>query len=157
MTPVASDPLHLYLSYGLPRRGLPAAASFRYWVTAALVTVAFHNPAELCVRLVDSEEGRALNARYRGKDCPTNVLSFPAELPVPIPVPPLGDLVLCAPLVADEAAAQGKPLKHHYAHLTIHGVLHLLGYDHLQAAPAERMEALERQILAGLGIPDPYR
>jgi len=156
MTPIAADPLHLYLSYGLPRRGLPAAASFRHWVTAALATATSRNPTELCVRLVDSEEGRALNARYRGKDYPTNVLSFPAELPVTIPIPPLGDLVLCAPLVADEAAAQGKPLKHHYAHLTVHGVLHLLGYDHLQATPAERMETLERQILAGLGIPDPY-
>lgn len=156
MTAVASNPLYLHLSYGLPRRGLPATASFRCWVTAALAVAVFRSPTELCVRLVDSAEGRTLNARYRGKDCPTNVLSFPAELPVTIPIPPLGDLVLCAPLVADEAAVQGKPLKHHYAHLTIHGVLHLLGYDHLQAAPAKRMEALERQILAELGIPDPY-
>ncbi len=156
MTPVASGPLHLHLSYGLPRRGLPAAASFRRWVTAALATTAFRNPAELCVRLVDSEEGRTLNARFCGKNHPTNVLSFPAELPSVIPIPLLGDLVLCAPVVAREASAQGKPLPHHYAHLSIHGVLHLLGYDHLQSASAERMETLERHILAGLGIPDPY-
>ncbi len=156
MTPVASDPLHLHLSYGLPRRGLPATASFRRWITAALATTASRNPAELCVRLVDNEEGRTLNARFCGKNYPTNVLSFPAELPAVIPIPLLGDLVLCAPVVAREASAQGKPLQHHYAHLSIHGVLHLLGYNHLQSASAERMETLERRILAGLSIPDPY-
>ncbi len=98
-----------------------------------------------------------LNRRYRHRDYATNVLSFPVELPAGIATPLIGDLVICAPVVAREAAAQGKPARAHWAHLSVHGVLHLLGHDHIVEADATRMEALERRILATLGIADPYR
>lgn len=146
--------LELAVGYGLSRRGLPAPASFRRWAQATLAGK--RREAELCLRLVDAEEGRGLNRDYRGRDYATNVLSFPAELPPGLKLPLLGDLVLCAPVVAREAVEQGKPLAAHYAHLTVHGVLHLLGYDHMAPAQAEAMEAEERRILAGLGIADPY-
>ncbi|HRO88519.1 MAG TPA: rRNA maturation RNase YbeY [Chiayiivirga sp.] len=147
--------LELGVSYALPRRGLPAAVSFRRWVAAALQGRI--RRADLALRLVDEHEGCALNRHYRGKDYPTNVLSFPAELPPGVELPILGDIVLCAPVVAREAREQGKILAHHYAHLTVHGVLHLLGFDHIDPREAEAMELLERQILAGLDIDDPYR
>ncbi|MBX3725992.1 MAG: rRNA maturation RNase YbeY [Xanthomonadales bacterium] len=147
----------VHVGYALPRAGLPAAASYRRWVAAALAGAGHRRKAELAIRLVDADEGRALNRQYRGKDRATNVLSFPAELPPGIPVPLLGDIVLCAPVIAAEAAAQGKPPRDHHAHLTVHGVLHLLGHDHDDAAAATAMEALETRILAGLGLPDPYR
>ena len=105
---------------------------------------------------MDAKEGRALNRHYRGKDYATNVLSFPADLPEGVDLPLLGDLVICAPVVAKEAQDQGKPLAAHYAHLTVHGVLHLLGMDHEDEREAEAMEAIEREILADLGLPDPY-
>ncbi len=113
-------------------------------------------PAELAIRIVDADEGRALNRDYRGKDYATNVLSFPAELPPGVQLPLLGDLAICAPVVQREALEQGKREKDHWAHLTVHGVLHLLGYDHLADDEAETMEALERRILAGLSIANPY-
>ena len=103
--------------------------------------------------LTDDDGVKALNAQFRGKDEPTNVLSFPAPATAR---PHLGDIVLAYGVCAREAEAQGKPLAHHLMHLTAHGVLHLLGYDHESDADAERMEALEREILAGLGVPDPY-
>ena len=150
--------LHVAISYGLPRKGVPAAASFRKWVAAALADRA--GEADVAIRVVDEEEGRSLNRQYRGKDHPTNVLSFPADLPEGLPdgvrLPLLGDLVICAPVVEREAREQGKPLATHYAHLTVHGVLHLLGWDHENDRDAERMEQRERQILATLGIGDPY-
>jgi len=146
------------VSYAVPRIGVPAAVSFRRWVAAALP--ARTDPAHLAIRLVDTHEGRALNRTYRNRDYPTNVLSFPAErppgLPVAEPFPQIGDLVLCAPVIAREAREQHKPLRAHYAHLTIHGVLHLTGWDHENNAEAEAMEQREREILAGLGIVDPY-
>lgn len=110
-------------------------------------------PAEVTVRFVETEEGRQLNCDYRGKDYPTNVLSFPyAESPVV-----LGDLVVCLPVVLNEAAAQGKTPLAHFAHMIVHGMLHLQGFDHeTGAAEAERMEAKEREIMAILGFPDPY-
>lgn len=145
----------LHVSYGLPRKGLPAAASVRRWVEAALAGQ--RRAIELSVRYVDSDEGRALNRDYRGKDYATNVLSFPVELPPGVRSPLLGDLVICAPVVALEALGQDKPLAHHHAHLVVHGVLHLLGMDHERSeAEADAMEARERTILARLGIPDPY-
>ncbi len=97
-----------------------------------------------------------LNRRYRDRDYATNVLSFPAELPAGLQLPLLGDIVICAPVVAREAGEQGKKLRNHYAHLTVHGVLHLLGHEHQHDTEAERMEKLERSILARLGIADPY-
>ena len=107
-------------------------------------------------RIVDEAEGRALNERWRGRDHATNVLSFPAELPPGVALPLLGDLVVCAPVVAREAAEQGKAEADHWAHLVIHGTLHLLGFDHETEAEATVMEDLERALLAGLGIGDPY-
>lgn len=147
----------VHVGYALPRAGLPAAASFRRWVDAALRGARRRRPAELAIRLVGADEGRALNRDYRGRDYATNVLSFPAELPPGVALPLLGDLAICAPVVLREAAEQGKPVRDHFAHLTVHGVLHLLGHDHVEDRDAEAMEALEVRILAGLGIADPYR
>ncbi|MEN9149570.1 rRNA maturation RNase YbeY [Xanthomonas euvesicatoria] len=150
--------LDVAVSYALPRAGLPSAVSFRKWVAAALKGRI--READLAVRVVDEKEGCSLNHHYRGKDYATNVLSFPAELqeglPKGIKMPLLGDLVICAPVVAREAAEQGKLLAAHYAHLTVHGTLHLLGWDHEDDKEAEAMEQLEREILADLGIDDPY-
>lgn len=150
--------LDVAVGYAAPRAGVPAAVSFRKWVAAALEGRI--READLAIRIVDEKEGRALNHHYRGKDYATNVLSFPAELPEGLPkgvkLPLLGDLVLCAPVVAREAQEQRKPLGAHYAHLTVHGCLHLLGWDHEDAQEGEAMEQLEREILAGLGLPDPY-
>lgn len=142
------------VSYGLPRGGLPAAGTLRHFATAALA--GRREDGELSIRIVDAHEGRELNRDYRDKDYATNVLSFPAELPPGVPLPILGDLVLCAPVIAREAQEQGKPLKHHYAHMVVHGVLHLLGHDHMEEAEAEAMETIEREVLASLGIADPY-
>lgn len=153
--------------------GLPESAQLRRWAEAALLGHRPPAPApglELVIRIVDSDESRRLNRDYRGKDRPTNVLSFPFELPpglgpasdsdagLPpgLPLGLLGDLVVCAPVVAREASEQGKALEAHWAHMVVHGVLHLLGHDHLDEAQAGRMEGLERDILAGLGYPDPY-
>lgn len=115
-------------------------------------------PSALTVRLVDSAESHQLNSTYRGKDKPTNVLSFPFEAPegVPLEEDYLGDLVICVPVVLQEATEQGKPALHHWAHMVLHGTLHLLGYDHISDHDAEEMEQLERDLLFQLGIPDPY-
>ena len=144
------------VNYAVARRGIPAARSFRAWVDAALIGGRRRKPAEVAIRLVGSGEGRVLNRRYRQRDYATNVLSFPAELPAGLKLPLLGDIVICVPVVAREAREQGKNLRDHFAHLTVHGVLHLLGHDHQHAAEARRMENLERRILAGLKITDPY-
>lgn len=151
--------LDVAVGYAVSRAGVPAAVSFRKWVAAALEGRI--READLALRLVDAPEGRALNQHYRGKDYATNLLSFPADIPPGLPkgvkLPLLGDLVICAPVVAREAKEQGKPLHAHYAHLTVHGCLHLLGLDHEDPQEAEAMEQLEREILAGLGIADPYQ
>lgn len=133
---------------------LPAAEDFEAWVKTALEP---GGNAELTVRVVGRDESRELNKTFRGKDSETNVLSFPAELPEGIDLPLLGDIVICAPLVSDEAEEQGKAVQDHWAHLTIHGVLHLLGYDHLDDKEAEEMESLEVSLLDSLGIADPYQ
>jgi len=146
--------LDLSVSYGLPRKGLPAPASFRRWVEAALAG-RLHR-ADLAIRVVGEKEGRALNRHYRGKDYATNVLSFPAELPAGVELPVLGDIVLCAPVIVREAREQGKLAPAHWAHMTVHGVLHLLGLNHEDPQEAEAMEGLEREILAALEIADPY-
>ena len=153
--------LDVAVGYAVPRTGVPAAVSFRRWVAAALDGRI--READLAIRIVGSKEGRALNHHYRGKDYATNVLSFPAEIaegvkmPKGVKMPLLGDLVICAPVVAREAKEQKKPLTAHYAHLTVHGALHLLGWDHEDEREAEAMEQLEREILAELGIADPYQ
>lgn len=149
--------VHLSLASGLPRGGLPQRTSFTRWVAAAAAGARRRRATELSIRLVGADEGRQLNHQYRGRDYATNVLSFPAELPAGLRLPLIGDLIVCAPVVTREAADQGKSVRDHYAHLTVHGVLHLLGYDHERDADAERMEALETRILAGLGVADPYR
>ncbi|TAL74539.1 MAG: rRNA maturation RNase YbeY [Rhodanobacter sp.] len=151
-----SNPVIVHLGYAVPRAGIPAAASFRHWVAAALRGARRRQAAEVSIRIVGVEEGLALNNQYRGKHYATNVLSFPVELPAGVRSPLIGDLAICAPVVAREAAEQGKPARTHWAHLTIHGTLHLLGYDHVIDAEAEAMEALETRVLAGLGIADPY-
>ena len=148
--------LTLHVGYAVPRAGIPSSASFRRWVDAALRGARRRKAAELSIRIVDADEGRELNRDYRGKDYATNVLSFEADLPPELKLPLVGDMVICAPVVAREAAEQGKRPQDHWAHLTVHGTLHLLGYDHIVAAEAEAMEALETRILAGLGIADPY-
>ena len=146
--------LDVSVHYGVPRTGIPSAVSFRKWVFAALEGRI--READLAIRIVGTTEGRALNRHYRGKDYATNVLSFPAELPEGVKLPLLGDLVLCAPVIAREAKEQKKPLAAHYAHMTVHGALHLLGWDHDNDRDAECMERLEREILADLGVDDPY-
>ena len=153
---MSSLPLTLSVGYGTSRKGVPAPASFRLWVGAALRGAKRRKATELAIRIVDIQEGRTLNREYRSKDYATNVLSFPVELPPGVRLPLIGDLAICAPVVTREAAEQGKPARNHWAHMTVHGVLHLLGYDHIEDAEAEAMEALETRILAGLGIADPY-
>jgi probable rRNA maturation factor len=135
-------------------RGVPAQPELLHWVRATLA--AEGTDGEVSIRVVDAPESRALNRSYRARNQPTNVLSFPCELAAEVQPRLLGDLVVCAPLVAAEAAAQGKSVRAHWAHLIVHGTLHLLGYDHERAAEARRMEARERSILGGLGFPDPY-
>jgi probable rRNA maturation factor len=128
---------------------LPSRAQIRRWVTAAL-----EHPAEITVRVVDAEEAQALNNDYRRKDYVPNVLTF--EYGEISPGVLGGDVVICAPVVAREAREQGKPLKDHYAHMTVHGVLHLQGYDHLEPAEADIMESREAAILKRFHIPNPY-
>jgi probable rRNA maturation factor len=153
----SSPDVHIvHVSYGVARKGLPSALSFRRWAEAALAGAKRRKPAELAIRIVGTREGRTLNRDYREKDYATNVLSFPVELPPGVNLPLIGDLAICAPVVAREAAEQGKLASHHWAHMTVHGVLHLLGYDHLEDVEAEAMEALETRILGKLGIADPY-
>lgn len=153
-TPAAHQ---ISVTYAVPRAGMPSPASFRQWVAAALLGARRRKPAEVAIRIVDTDEGQALNRDYRGKDYATNVLSFPAELPPGVDLPLIGDLAICAPVVAREADEQGKKPRDHWAHLTVHGTLHLLGHDHIEDADADAMEALETRILAGLGISDPYK
>ncbi len=131
---------------------LPRKSQVRNWARAALA--ASTRGGQITVRFVDSAEGRSLNRDYRVKDYATNVLSFPYQQEPRL----CGDLVLCAPVVAREATAQGKSLEAHYAHLIVHGMLHLRGYDHEAGEKEARaMENHERRILAALGYPDPYR
>ena len=133
----------------------PSAARLATWARAAAGTAG--RGGEVSVRVVGSRESRRLNRDWRGKDKPTNVLSFPAEVQADVAPRPLGDLVICAPVVAREAREQRKTLAAHWAHMVVHGTLHLLGHDHEQDAEAEKMEALERRLLARLGFDDPYR
>ena len=131
----------------------PSEEDFRRWAEAALES---EESAVLTIRLVDREESRALNSGFRHQDKPTNVLSFPADLPPEIDLALLGDIVICAPLVEQEAKEQGKPALAHWAHLSIHGIFHLLGYDHQNDEQACEMEALEVACLDRLGFPNPY-
>jgi probable rRNA maturation factor len=137
--------------------GLPTEADFQCWVEAALNECAAESDeAQLTIRLVEEGEITELNATYRHKNKPTNVLSFPYEAMPGVDIPLLGDIVICAAVVAQEAAEQEKPLQAHWAHMVIHGTLHLLGYDHIAENEAERMEGLEIALLGGLGYANPY-
>jgi probable rRNA maturation factor len=139
--------------------GIPSSDAVRGWVERTLRTADPGRDADVSVRIVDEPEMRALNRDYRSQDKPTNVLAFPAGDPGFVPpgeTPLLGDVVVCAGVVAREAGEQGKPLAHHWAHMLVHGTLHLLDYDHINEEQAEAMEALERRILGGIGIADPY-
>ena len=147
-----SKRLNLSVQYACNKDGLPLRPQIRHWVRAAL-DVDGARGGQITVRLVDTEEGLQLNRDYRGKDYATNVLSFPYEIEPVV----CGDLVLCAPVVAREAAEQSKSLTAHYAHLIVHGLLHLQGYDHEAGErQARQMEDRERTILAALGFTDPY-
>jgi probable rRNA maturation factor len=139
--------LELTVQYATSARGAPSEDDFREWAGSAL-----QKDARITVRVVGVAEGRKLNRTYRGKDYATNVLTFVLNDSPPY----AGDLALCAPVVAREAREQGKNLTAHYAHLTVHGVLHLQGYDHAESRAAKAMEALETRILKRLGYPDPY-
>ncbi|OBX79002.1 rRNA maturation RNase YbeY [Haemophilus aegyptius] len=134
--------------------GLPTEEQIVQWATAAVQPEG--DEVEMTVRIVDEAESHELNLTYRGKDCPTNVLSFPFECPDEVALPLLGDLVICRQVVEREAAEQEKPLMAHWAHMVVHGCLHLLGYDHIEDDEAEEMESLETQIMQGLGFDDPY-
>ncbi len=134
--------------------GLPAAEEFSTWLEAAVTP--FQSQAEVTIRIVDSEESHQLNLDYRGKDKPTNVLSFPFETPPGIELDLLGDLIICRQMVEQEAVEQNKPLKAHWAHMVVHGSLHLLGYDHIEDDEAEEMESLETELMQKLGFEDPY-
>lgn len=145
---VPAPRIALDLQYAVPRHGLPSAARFRQWARAALF-----ERAQVTLRIVNEEEGRALNRNFRGKDYATNVLSFP----YPDAIPLSGDIAMCLPVVVREATQQRKALAVHLAHLTVHGMLHLQGFDHQSAIDAELMEGLETEILTGLGYDDPYK
>ncbi|OEC58292.1 MULTISPECIES: rRNA maturation RNase YbeY [Aeromonas] len=134
--------------------GLPTEAQLQGWLDGTIL--GFQQEAEVTVRIVDEAESNELNLTYRGKDKPTNVLSFPFEAPPGLELPLLGDLVICRQVVEREAEEQGKPLMAHWAHMVVHGSLHLLGYDHIEDEEAEEMEALERDIMLELGFADPY-
>ena len=135
---------------------LPTEEQLTLWATAALLNRTEYEEPELTIRIVDEEESQQLNHEYRGKDKPTNVLSFPFEAPAHVPIPLLGDLIVCKQVVEREAIEQGKTLTSHWAHMIIHGCLHLLGYDHIEDQEAEEMEGIERVVMAELGYEDPY-
>ena len=134
--------------------GLPTVEQIEQWATAAVQPQS--DEVEMTVRIVDEAESHELNLNYRGKDRPTNVLSFPFECPDEVELPLLGDLVICRQVVEREAQEQDKPVMAHWAHMVVHGSLHLLGYDHIEDVEAEEMESLETQIMTGLGFADPY-
>ena len=168
--PTQAVPLRVEVQSATRVAGVPGAARLRRWARAAHAAGASAGavsgrprgePAAggqvICVRVVGRAESQRLNLCYRGKDQPTNVLSFPASAQERALDGALGDLVICAPVVAREATEQGKPPAAHWAHMLVHGTLHLLGYDHERARAARAMEALEVEILRGLGFHDPYR
>ena len=134
--------------------GLPTVEQIEQWATAAVQPQS--DEVEMTVRIVDEAESHELNLNYRGKDRPTNVLSFPFECPDEVELPLLGDLVICRQVVEREAQEQDKPAMAHWAHMVVHGSLHLLGYDHIEDDEAEEMESLETQIMTELGFADPY-
>jgi len=152
--------LTLSLQKATEQKSLPTNKDFKEWILQALAVANYAKPCEVAIRLVDEEESHALNLQYRGKDKPTNVLSFPSDLPnevlTSLKREPLGDIIICVPVVLAEATEQHKTATAHWAHLTIHGILPLLGFDHIDDEEAEEMEALEIDALQELGINNPY-
>lgn len=159
-----NDSLRLTVQYALNgtfknknnKINIPLKKQFKQWSQAALAAAGASLSVEIHIRLVESAEMAQLNATYRHKNGPTNVLSFPYTAPIPLKTPLLGDIIICPEVLAQEAQAQHKPLIAHWAHLTVHGVLHLLGYDHEIPEEQQIMEPLEIKILAALGYADPY-
>ncbi|SHO57992.1 rRNA maturation RNase YbeY [Vibrio quintilis] len=134
--------------------GLPSSENFSLWVTKAISP--FRSQGELTIRIVDPAESQQLNYQYRDKNKPTNVLSFPFEAPPEVEIDLLGDLVICKNIVEQESKEQNKPQIAHWAHMVVHGCLHLLGYDHIQDDEAVEMESLETKIMQDMGFEDPY-
>jgi probable rRNA maturation factor len=134
---------------------LPSQSQFESWANAALQTL--KPDAELTIRISESQESQQLNHQYRGKNKPTNVLSFPFEVPPGIELPLIGDLIICPEVVLQEALEQEKSFHDHFAHMVIHGCLHLMGYDHITSEEADEMETFEKTLLGDLNIADPYR
>lgn len=152
--PAPTSGPHIDLQIATTDDNIPAESSFTQWVAAVLPLE--KQDIELTIRIVSLAESEALNTQYRHQSKPTNVLSFPSDLPAEIDIPLLGDLVICAAIVEAEATAQNKALEAHWAHMVIHGILHLLGYDHENDRDAEEMESLETGVLTALGYPAPY-
>ena len=147
--------VHIDLINNSDSSQLPALSDLQNWATAAVGQR--REEAEISLLIVDEAEGAELNQQWRNKSGPTNVLSFPSDLPAELGLPLLGDLIICAPVVAREALEQKKSLNSHWAHMMVHGTLHLLGFDHIDDDQAEEMESLETDILARIGYPDPYQ
>ncbi|MQL50521.1 rRNA maturation RNase YbeY [Photorhabdus khanii] len=135
-------------------QSLPEETLFQQWLDGVLPQ--FQSESEVTIRIVDKAESQDLNLTYRGKDKPTNVLSFPFEAPPEVDLPLLGDLIICRQVVEKEAEEQQKTVEEHWAHMVVHGCLHLLGYDHIEDDEAEEMESLETEIMQKLGYADPY-
>ncbi|OQX33803.1 MAG: rRNA maturation RNase YbeY [Oceanospirillales bacterium LUC14_002_19_P2] len=146
--------IHIDLQVNSDSDNLLSEATLTQWAETAVGTA--RDETEISILIVDTEEGAELNQTWRNKQGPTNVLSFPSDLPEELGLPLIGDLVICAPVVEKEALEQQKTLEAHWAHMVVHGTLHLLGYDHIEDADALEMEALETQVLTGLGYPAPY-
>ena len=147
--------IELDLQFATKNSSLPNVTKFNSWVESVLKP--YNKPFELTIRIVDTEESQALNSQYRGKDSPTNVLSFPFEVPDGVELALIGDLIICADVVEKEAVEQHKALEAHWAHMVIHGCLHLLGFDHIEDDEAQEMETIEIDILAKLGFNNPYQ
>ena len=149
-----NSPGPVAIQFATGRAGRPAPATLRRWAQAALAGAGADGAVTL--RVVDLDEGAGLNRDWRDRDGPTNVLSFPLDTPPGLHQPQLGDIVICAPVVEREAAEQGKPAAAHWAHMVVHGLLHLAGHDHQATDEAMAMERLEIDLLAQLGYPNPY-